>query len=371
MKKHFTHFCWILLSSVLLACGESKDPAEENPEQTESEISAQFSKSKLQLFKVNAKSKEVNELISGRVIAKNQTQLYSEVQGLILPTTLSLKAGTQFKKGDVLVSIDSEEFGLNLKSQKSAFLNALTGIMPDLKADYPDNFQAWLDYLEGINLDEPLADLPESKSKSEKFFLTSRGIYTSFFGLKAQEERLRKFTIYAPYDGVVTQSLVDEGSLVNPGQPLGTVISINDFELEAGVSLRVGAQLEIGEKVLFTSNEVAGSWTGTVKRIVGAVDPQTQNIPVYFQVSGKEIIPGMYLQGTYASASFLDVYVLPSAALGRDQAVLLLDSDVIVSKPVETVEIFQDSTLVRGLNENDLVILNQFVQPMAGKKVAL
>ncbi|MFN3997344.1 efflux RND transporter periplasmic adaptor subunit [Algoriphagus sp.] len=371
MKSTTTSLILLLFSLLLFSCGKEEEASEANVKKIDLATLGQIEKSKLQLLKVNSKSKQVEELISGRVIAKNQTQLFAEVQGLILPNPITLKAGNKFRKGDKLISIDSREFSLNLKAQKSAFLNALTGIMPDLKSDYSDNFQAWLTYLENIDLEAPLAELPGAKSKPEQFFITSRGIYTSYFGLKAQEERLSKYTIYAPYNGIFTQSMIDVGGLVSPGQTLGTIISSDQFEIETGVSLKIGSQLKTGDKISFTSNEVSGSWIGTVIRIGGTVDAQTQNIPVYFSIAGQNILPGMYLRGQFSSANYEDVFVIPNVALDRDRSVLVLNENLIVSKVVEMVQVFQDSTLVRGLAENDQVILTQFVQPMVGKKVAL
>jgi len=63
------------------------------------------------------------------------------------------------------------------------------------------------------------------------------------------------------------------------------------------------------------------------------------------------------------------VFVIPSSALGRDQAVLVLKGDLIISKPIESIQIMQDSILVTGLSPKDQVILTQFAEPVAGKKV--
>jgi multidrug efflux pump subunit AcrA (membrane-fusion protein) len=370
MKKNFytTLLPLLILGLLIQSCsGGSETEVAVSQKQ---ETVAMIQKSKLQLLEVSSKNKEVAELISGRIIPKNETRLFSEVQGLILPGTISMKPGTSFRKGQNLLLIDAEEFRLNLQSQKSAFLNTLTAIMPDLKSDYPENYAVWLNYLEAIDPNVSLAVLPEVKSKGEKSFVTSRGVYTAYYSLKAQENRLKKYSIVAPYNGLVTQSMVDVGGLVSPGQPLATIIS-NDYEIETGVSLKVASQLKMGAKITFTSNDIAGNWTGIVSRIGGTVDPQTQNIPVYFQVSGQNIKPGMYLRGSYLSDSFTDVFVIPSSSLGRDESVLVLKGDLIIRKPIEIVQILQDSTLVKGLLAKDQLILSQFSEPVAGKKVVL
>jgi multidrug efflux pump subunit AcrA (membrane-fusion protein) len=368
MKKnlYLTYLPCLVLALLIQSCG-GESSADEASDQKAETIGV-IQRSKLQLMEVSSKNKQVEELISGRVIAKNETQLFSEVQGLILASSISIKPGISFRKGQTLLSIESEEFRLNLQSQKSAFLNMLTGIMPDLKSDYPDNYPEWLKYLDTIDINQSLAELPATKSKGEKFFVTSRGIYTSFYSLKALENRLSKYSIVAPYNGIITNATVDVGGLVSPGQPLATIIS-NELEIESGVSLKVAAQLKVGEKIDFSSNEMPGSWIGTLIRIGGTIDAQTQNIPVYFQISGQHIKPGMYLRGAYGSASFDDVYVIPSSALGRDQSVLILQGDLIMSKQVETIQIIQDSIVVKGLSAKDQVILTQFAEPVAGKKI--
>jgi len=101
------------------------------------------------------------------------------------------------------------------------------------------------------------------------------------------------------------------------------------------------------------------------------VDSKTQNVPVFFSMLGKGLKPGMYLEGALSTKDFKDVFVIHHSALGRDQSVLVLNQDLIVRKAVEPVEFVQDSVLVRGLANQDQLILNQFSEPVEGQKVAL
>ena len=201
MKKcvNPTYLLLLLFGLLVQSCGS--DPETVAADSKKQETIAVIQKSKLQLLEVSSKNKEVTELISGRVIPKKETKLFSEVQGLILSNSASMKPGTSFRKGQLLLSIDAEEFRLNLQSQKSAFLTTITAIMPDLKSDYPENYSAWLNYIEAIDLSKSLAELPSVKSSGEKFFVTSRGVFTAYYSLKAQENRLQKYTLIAPTVG--------------------------------------------------------------------------------------------------------------------------------------------------------------------------
>ncbi|MEO0332076.1 MAG: HlyD family efflux transporter periplasmic adaptor subunit, partial [Bacteroidota bacterium] len=243
--------------------------------------------------------------------------------------------------------------------------------MPDLKADYPDNYQQWLTYVQAYDSGEPLNVLPETTSEGEKYFITANQVYNTFYSIKAQEERLSKYTIRAPYAGLVTNAQVDIGGMVSPGQLLGTLISSNDYELEAGINLETATHLSVGDQLTFSSNEIAGTWTGEVVRINDIVDPQTQNIPVFFRLEGPSLKSGMYLEGAFNTHRYQDVFVIPQAALSRDESVLVLKEDVIVRQPITPVEYLRDSIIVQGLTENDQLITNQFSTPVEGTKVSM
>jgi multidrug efflux pump subunit AcrA (membrane-fusion protein) len=323
----------------------------------------------LLLFPAKIEDRTITELISGRVIPKNQTQLLAEVQGQMLSGPVAFKPGVRFRKGDTLIAIDSREYSLTLFSQKSAFLNSLTGIMPDLKSDFADSYEKWKSYLDRFTIEGKIPDLPTAKSDAERFFVVSRGIYTAYYGIKAQEERLGKYRILAPFDGVITQALLDVGGIVSPGQPLGVISSSSEFELETGASLATTAGLKIGDRISFTSNEQAGDWTGTLVRIGGAVDPKTQLVPLFFRIEGKGLLPGMYLQGSVGAVRITQTALIPSRLLGRDNQVLVLAEGLILSRPVEPVRILGDSVFVTGLAAGEELILNKFSGPIAGKKV--
>ncbi len=363
----------IAMPLLLVGCGatEPDRPQVDAPQPEVSPPSALIKKSDLLLMPVANGERKMTSEINGRVIPGNSTQIFAEVQGRIEPTSLVFKAGINFNKGDILVKIDQQEFALNLEAQRSAFLNALTGILPDLKSDYPDSYEQWLAYVDAYHFGNALQELPEPKSSEEKFFLTSNQVYHLFFQIKSLEERLSKYTIYAPYAGTITAANIDIGSLVSPGQPLGTISNRYQYELEAGVPMKAINHLKIGTKVQFTNHQTQGIWTGRVARINNIVDPQTQNIPVYFRLEGKDLRTGMYLEGQIKADQLDAITVIPNKALGRDKSVLILQQDVILRKAVQPIEFLTDSIIVEGLESGDLVILDQFDIPVEGSKVEL
>ena len=82
---------------------------------------------------------------SGRVNPGTIINISSEVQG-ILNSALDLKKGTSFKKGQLLFKIRDTDAKLLLAARKSAYLSALTQILPDIATDFSDQFDKWNDF---------------------------------------------------------------------------------------------------------------------------------------------------------------------------------------------------------------------------------
>ncbi|NRA51904.1 MAG: efflux RND transporter periplasmic adaptor subunit [Phaeodactylibacter sp.] len=364
--------CAVLLLQTTTSCKKANAQESESANKKQ-EIAPRpaLKKQDLELLQIATTDRGLATTVSGRVIPKHTTQLFAEVQGKIEPTSRPFKAGTNFKSGETLIRIDDTEFAYNLESQRAAFLNVLTGILPDLKSDYPESYLLWLDYVQNYKAGNALTDLPKPGSTAEQFFLTNNQVYSLYFQIKSLEERLTKYSIQAPYSGIITATNIDVGSLVSPGQSLGTITSSISYELEAGVPLKAMANLRIGDKVTFSNNEVPGEWTGTVIRINNQIDPATQNIPVYFKLYGNKLRSGMYLEGKLTIQNLESVSLIPNEALGRDESVLVLEENVITRKSIEPVAFLTDSIIIRGLRNDDLVILNQFDIPAEGIKVAL
>ncbi|MEM9917508.1 MAG: efflux RND transporter periplasmic adaptor subunit, partial [Bacteroidota bacterium] len=217
MKSYYFSVLLFVGTFLLYSCGspeaEEQETTAERPavstDSVTTEATSLLKLKDLELYKVTKGDQQRSTPISGRVIPKNTTQLFAEVQGLILPEGILFKEGVAFKKGDLLVSLDKREYELSLEAQRSSFFNSLTAIMPDMKTDYPDNYDNWLTYINDYNFGSTLPPLPATLSKKEKYYVTTYQIYSQYYAIKAAEERLKKYSIYAPYSGIVIQSNID------------------------------------------------------------------------------------------------------------------------------------------------------------------
>ena len=129
--------------------------------------------------------------------------------------------------------------------------------------------------------------LPETNSEKEKFFISGRNIYTTYYNVRNMEVRLSKYTIRAPYSGILTETFVNPGSLVRQGQKLGEFIDPRAYEMEIAISATYRDLLQKGKKVELHNLEKTKSWTGKVVRVNGKIDQTSQTIKVYIQINSR------------------------------------------------------------------------------------
>lgn len=309
--------------------------------------------------------------VQGELVAFDKIDIFSEVTGSLLSTSRPFKVGTYFPNGSVLIKIDDSEARLALLAQKSSLLNAITQLMPDLKIDYPESFSQWETYLDGFDPEAGITPLPKPLNDQEKFFIASRNLYTQYYNIKSQEERLSKYTIKAPFGGVITQTSINSGAVVRAGQKLGELMNTGNYELQATVSLSDLKYIQPGNTVTLSSGDVEGEWAGRIKRINNQVDPGTQTVKVFISVNGKGLREGMYLRGDIAASQIENAVRIPRDLLIGQESVYLVRDGVLELMPVQVVKITPEHAIVRGLSDGAPLLDEVFPNAFDGMKVNL
>ncbi len=286
---------------------------------------------------------------NGNLVASRKIELFAEVQGILKEANKAFKSGQSYSKGQVLMDIDSQEFYTSLLAQRSTLYDLITGMMPDLKFDYPEAFDHWQKYLKEFDLNENLKELPEPSSEKEKYFVNGKQVVTTYYNIKNLEERYKKYTITAPFNGIVTESLVNPGTLIRSGQKLGEFVSLNDYELEVNVNQEYIDILRVGETVALTDLAGKRTWQGVVKRVNGRLDQSTQTVVVYIGVKGKDLIEGMYLEANIAARSEKNALELPRSLLTNENELFAVEDGKLVIKTVTPVYYTEKTVVVKGL----------------------
>jgi hypothetical protein len=295
---------------------------------------------------------------NGSLVAKHRVELYAEVQGIFRSSGQLFKPGQVYSKGASLIRIDASEYYATVQSSKSNFYNSIAAIMPDLRLDFPEIFQKWQSYLSGFDLNKPTPKLPEMTSEKENYFITGRGIVSSYYNVKNLEQRLAKYNIRAPFSGILTEALVTEGSLIRNGQKLGEYIDPSIYEMEVALSKTYASLLKVGESVILNNLDRTESYSGKVSRVNGSIDVATQTITAYIEVKNNALKEGMYLEANLNAKEEPDaIEINRGLLLDGDQIYIVRDSvlDVIDVKPVY----FSDAKVVLKEVPNGAIILSK------------
>ncbi len=299
---------------------------------------------------------------NGNLRAKKRVELYSEVQGVFQQGSKLFRTGQEYSAGQTLIRIDANEYYASVQSAKSSLYNLLTSIMPDLRLDYPEIYPKWQEYLNGFDLTKTTPELPQMSTEKEKFFITGRGVISNYYNVKNMEQRLVKYTITAPFHGVLTEALVTEGTLIRSGQKLGEFINTGVYELEVSVGKTYGDYLRVGRKVELSNLDKTQTYTGEVIRVNGRVDQNSQTITVFIEVSGDNLKEGQYLEANLEAKEETDaIEINRSLLLDNDQIFVVRDSilDIIDVNPVY----FTDKRVVLKNVPNGEVIV---AKPISG-----
>ncbi len=332
-----------------------------------------ISKNEKVVFTETIKNNEIPIVITadGNLVAKNKVELFTEVQGVLQATGKEFRAGVNYRKGETLLRINNEEHYATLQAQKSSLQNLIVSIMPDMRLDYPEAFDKWNQYLQNFDINKSVQKLPETSSDKEKYFVTGKNIYATYYNIKNLEARLLKYNIRAPFSGILTEVLVTQGTLVRAGQKMGEFINPNIYELEVSINAAYVNILSKGKEVILQDLEKTQNWTGTVSRINGRIDQNTQTVKVYINVKGKDLREGMYLEAKVPAKSETNVYEISRKLLVENKSVYVVKDSVLDLVEIKPIYFNENTVIVRGLNDGTQLVNKPISGGYSGMKVRM
>ncbi len=306
---------------------------------------------------------------NGVLTAKSRVSIFSEVQGIMEEGTRDFKIGQRFKKGEVLLSINKEEFQASVQAAKSSFYTLLASVMPDLSLDYPEAYPQWKTYFDAFDLKKTTPALPAFRSEGEKYFLVGRQLLNSYYSLRNLETRLAKFTLYAPFTGIVTEHNINPGALVRQGQLLGRFIKEGNYEVNLSLSVAYVNSVTIGQSVQLNIVGTDTPIEGTISRINAAIDSDTQTVAVTVAVTAEGIREGLFVTANIQANSIDNAYEIARTLLVQDNQVFTIQGDSLVLQQVERINYTDESVIIKGLSPGTQLLTKPVVGAYQGMKV--
>ncbi len=284
---------------------------------------------------------ETNEAV-GTVRPRTETRIEAQVTGKVLK--VNVKPGDNVKRGDLLVSLENNEYRARLERSRQELLSAQSRreqARQGIEATQAEYNRAESQYRRMKKLFDDKVSSERELEQAEADFLRARaeltrskeGLEAAESGVKQVQKLIEEARISLDYteiraleDAEIAMRLVEPGDLAVPGKPLLVVQTIGAMRLEAFVRETLIQNIHIGEELNVSIGTSENPVTGFVEEIVPSADPKTRSFLVKVGLPHiGDLYPGMFGR-----------LIIPS---GTRQAVVIPSDSVVRVGQLETVYI--------------------------------
>ena len=306
---------------------------------------------------------------NGNLVAKRRVEIYSEVQGIFKPGSKLFKPGEKYQKNEAFISINDTEYYANVQLAKSNLYNSIAAVLADLRLDFPEVFLKWEAYLKSYDLNKPTPKLPKMVSEKENYFITGRSIVSNYYTVKNLEQRLSKYTISAPFEGILTEALVTEGTLIRSNQKLGEFIDPSVYEMEVSLSKTFASLLDVGETVELNNLEHTKKYSGIVSRVNGSINSATQTIAVYIEIKNSNLKEGMYLEANLNAKKEKNAIEINRGLLLDENKIFIVRDSVLDMINVRPVYFSNTKVVLKDIPDGTIILSSPFPGAYVGMMV--
>lgn len=296
--------------------------------------------------------------------------------------------GDQVRKGQTLVVLDGDDLAAGARAARAAVRAAEQGAKAaaaELQAAEAGQALARASHyrIAGLQakrsataqeLDDATAALRSAEARvagvSARALQAASAVDSARAASDEASTRASFTTIAAPFDGMVTEKMVDLGNMASPGTPLLRLEDTRAFRLEVRVDESRVGQIRNGDSVPVFLGAGRSSIKGTVVEVSRAVDADARAFLVKIALPDA---PGLR-SGEFGKARFggtprRALTIPPSAIVRRGQ----LTSVFVVDKGVARLRLvsLSESEVLAGLSESEAVILSPPAGVTDGRPVSV
>ena len=177
-------------------------------------------------------------------------------------------------------------------------------------------------------------------------------------------------TIAAPFDGMITEKMIEPGNMASPGAPLLRLEDTRGFRLEVRVDESRIGQIRNGDSVPLLLGAGTTTITGTVVEVSRAVDADARAFLVKIALPDTRALrSGEFGKARFRGTSRRALTIPSSAIVRRGQ----LTSVFVVDKGVARVRLvsLSESEVLAGLTESEMVIVSPPPGVTDGRRVSV
>lgn len=246
--------------------------------------------------------------LTGSLSSPQSARLAGEVEGRV--RRIEVEAGDRVSAGDTLVVLDDELDQLELAEAR-----ALRRVAAADLSDAERRLREARDLAERDSVAASEVESRKAAVQRNKAVLERRRAQSRY-----RQAVIERHTLEAPFDGVITERLVDLGEWITPGEAMLTLVASDPLRLELQVPQgyfgRVTNNTEVAFRVEALGDE---EFNTTVNEIVPATRPGTRTFPVRARIDNGDgrLAPGMSVRARLHLPAGREGVVVPEDALIR------------------------------------------------------
>lgn len=229
--------------------------------------------------------------VSGVAAASRTATLASKGSGVL--RSIKVREGDRVKTSQVLAVLDTTDLAIRAQSATVAHAQAKAAL--DNARD--DIYRASQLYDAGA-----LADQPMEKARLG-LKIAELQLQAAAVGVRMAQQALGDATLRAPFDGVVTRVLAEEGNFITmmPPSPIFVLSDTDTLEVRAGVPERKLSAIKKDMPVVVNLPSVNVRRDARIDRMGDVVDPMTRSLEIIVRLDNQDhALPA----GLYARISF-------------------------------------------------------------------
>jgi len=322
--------------------------------------------------------------VPGSVVVQAEyiMDLKSEAEGRLLSSELD--PGKKVIQGDVLVQIDPADLKLEVEHLQSEFDAAKKRLaIGSSIAIEMQNARDALDQSERLFKLGSFSEADLTKQRRSFRVMEQRvaleevnnkqlieGLENT---LKVKQNQLRKMTVIAPFDGVVSTVIGRPGDLLSAKATIATLISTSRT-VEAKISEENFAGIKVGQKCTVRFLGYGGTnYDAFVTKILPTADPETQRYVVHLDVKidPEKLVPGITGEVSIIVAERENSVLVPRRALFDNRVYLVADGKVAMRQVEVGYVALNVAEITKGLAAGDQVIVEELDRFRDGDSVRM
>lgn len=289
---------------------------------------------------------------SGTFEPNKETKISAEIQGKI--NAILVDVGSVVSKGQSLVLLDNSLLRLQLQSIEVQ----IEGLEADV---IRYSILAKADAIQGVQLEKAALGLKSARVQKATLL-----------------EQINKTTIKAPFNGVVTAKLSEEGAFAAPGVPLLQITDITNLKFTINVAENDLKQFKLNQIYTITADAYSENIFNGKASMIGSKANLGSSFPVQFTLSNTpdlKIKSGMFGKVNLVNSNQEMGIVIPGSAVvgtSSQPQVYLIKNDKSILQNIDISKNMQNKVVVsRGLKGGDVIVTNGFINLFDGANITV